>query len=69
MGERRDAYRILVEKPGRNRPLGSPRHRWEDNAKMDLKEIVWAGVDWVGMAQDRDKGQAVLDTVMNIRIS
>jgi hypothetical protein len=44
------------------------RHRWEDNIKMDLKKMVWASMDWIGMAQDRNKGQAVLDTVMNIRI-
>jgi len=47
-------YRSLVGKPGGKRPLGRPRRRWEDNIKMDLKEIKWAGVDWIDLAWDRD---------------
>jgi hypothetical protein len=49
MGEKRNAYRLLVGKPEENRPLGKPRRRW-----VDLLEIVWGGVDWIGIAQDRD---------------
>jgi hypothetical protein len=53
-GDKRNAYRILVGKPEGKRPLGRPRRRWMDNIKMDLIEIGWDGVDWIGMAQDRD---------------
>jgi hypothetical protein len=55
MGEKRNAYRLLVGKPEGKRPLGRPRRRWVDNIKMDLLEIGWGGVDWIGLAQDRDK--------------
>jgi hypothetical protein len=53
--ERRNAYRLLVAKPEAKKPLGRPRRRWVDNVKMDLLEIGWGGVDWIGLAQDRDK--------------
>jgi hypothetical protein len=53
MGERRGAYRALVGKPEGRRPLGRPRRRWEDNIKMDLREVGWGGVDWIHLAQDR----------------
>jgi hypothetical protein len=68
MGEKRNAYRLLVGKPEGMRPLGRPRHRWEDNIKMDLLEIGWGGVDWIGLAQDRDKWRALMNTVMNLRV-
>jgi hypothetical protein len=55
MGEGRGAYRILV-----GRPLGRPRHRWEDNIKMDLQEVGWGSMDWIDMAQDRDRWQGRL---------
>jgi hypothetical protein len=54
-GEKRNAYKILVGKPERKRPLGRPRRRWEDNVKMDLREIGWGVMDWIDLAQDMDK--------------
>jgi hypothetical protein len=68
MGDGRGAYRILVGKPEGRRPLGRPRHRWEDNIKMDLQEVGWEDVDWIDMAQDRDRWQAVVIAVMNLRV-
>jgi hypothetical protein len=62
MGEKRNAYRLLVGKS----PLGRPGCRWVDNIKMDLLEIGWGAVDWIGLAQDRDKWRAVLNEVMNL---
>jgi hypothetical protein len=55
MGEKRNACRILVGKPEGKRPLGRPRHRWEDNIKMELREIEWGGMDLIDLAQDRDQ--------------
>jgi hypothetical protein len=55
MGKKRNAYRFLVGKPEGKRPLGRPRRRWVDNIKIDLLEIGWGDVDWIGLAQDRDK--------------
>jgi hypothetical protein len=54
MGEKRNAYRMLVGKPEGNRPLGRPRRRWEDNIEMNLREVGWGSVNWIGLAQDRD---------------
>jgi hypothetical protein len=68
MGEKRDAYRILVGKPEGKRPLERPRRRWEDNIRMDLREIGWGGMDWIDLAQDRDKWRALVNTVMNLRV-
>jgi hypothetical protein len=57
-----------VGKPEGNRPLGRPRHRWVDNIKMDILEIIWGGVDWIGLAQDRHKWGALVNAVMNLRV-
>jgi hypothetical protein len=67
MGEGRGAYRILVGRPEGRRPLGRPRHRWEDNIKMDLQEVGW-GMDWIDKAQVRDVWRAVVNAVMNLRV-
>jgi hypothetical protein len=68
MGKNRNAYRILVGKPEGKRPLGIPRSRWVDNIKMDLREMVWDGVDWIDMAQDREQWRALVNTVLNLRV-
>jgi hypothetical protein len=68
MGEKRNAYKILVGKPKGKRPQGRPRHRWVDNNKMDLREIEWDGTDWIYLAQDRDHWRALVNTAMNFRI-
>jgi hypothetical protein len=67
MGERRGAYRALVGKPEGRRPLRRPRRRWEDNIKMDLREVGWGGVDWIDLTQDRDRWRALVYTAMNLR--
>ena len=67
MGEGRGVHRVLVGKPEGKRPLGRPRHRWEDNIKMDLW-TVGGGGDWMELAQDRDRWRALVNTVMNLRV-
>jgi hypothetical protein len=59
-------YRVLVEKPEGKRPLGRPRHRWEDNIKMDLQEVGRGGMDWIELAQVRDRWRALVNAVMNL---
>jgi hypothetical protein len=68
MGEKRNAYRILVGKPECKRPLGRPRCRWLDNIKMDLREIGSDGVDLIDLANVRDQWRALVNTVMNLRV-
>jgi hypothetical protein len=67
MGEVRGAYNILVGRPEGRRPLGRPRRRWED-IKIDLREIGFGDVDWIHLAQDRDRWRALVNTVMNLRV-
>jgi hypothetical protein len=68
MKEKMNAYRILVGKPEGKSPLGRPKRRWVDNIKMDLREIVWHGMDWTDMAQDRNQWRALVNTVTNPQI-
>jgi hypothetical protein len=67
-GEKINAYRLLVGKREGKGPLGRPRQRWLDNIKMDLVEIGWGGVDWIGVAQNRNKLRALVNAVMNLRV-
>jgi len=69
MGERRGVYRVLVGKPEGKRSLGRPRRRWEDNIKMDLQEVGCEGMDWIELAQDRDRWRALVNAVMNLRVT
>ena len=68
MGERRAVYRVLVGKPEVKRPLGRPRCRWEDNIKMDLQEMGFGVMDWIELAQDRDRWRAFVNAVMKIQV-
>jgi hypothetical protein len=68
MVEVRGAYNILVGRPEGRRPLGRPRRRWEDNIKMDLREIGFGDVDWIHWTQDRDRWRTLVNTVMNLRV-
>jgi hypothetical protein len=67
MGEERNVYRGLMGKPEGKRPLGKPRRRWEDGIRMDLREIGWGSVDWIQLAQDRNRWRDLVKTVMNLR--
>jgi hypothetical protein len=68
MREKRNVYRLLVGKPKRKRPLGRPRRRWVDNIKVDLLEIGLNVVDWIGLAQDRYRWRALVNSVMNLGV-
>jgi hypothetical protein len=68
MGEKRIVYKLLVRKPEGKRPLGRPRRRWIDNIKMDLLEIGLSVVDCIGLAQDRYRWRALVNSVMNLRV-
>jgi hypothetical protein len=61
-------YRVLMGKPKGKRPLGRPRSRWEDGIRKDLREIGWGSVEWIQLAQDRNQWQALVNTVMNLRV-
>ena len=63
-----NAYRVLVGKPESRRPLGRPRRRWEDNIKMDLREVGCDPRDWITLAEDRDQWRAYVRAVMNLRV-
>jgi hypothetical protein len=67
-GEERNGFRVLMEKPEGQRPLGRPRHRWEDGIRMDLRESGWGSVDWIQLAQDKDWWRVLVNTVMNLRV-
>jgi hypothetical protein len=68
MGEKRNAYGLLVGKPEGKRPLGRPRRRWMDNIRMDLREVGWGDVEWIGLAQDRNRWRALVNSVLNLRV-
>jgi hypothetical protein len=68
MGEEIKVYKVLMGKPEGKRPLGRPRRRWEDGIRMDLREIGWGSVDWIQLAQDKDRWRALVNTVMNLRV-
>jgi hypothetical protein len=66
--EKRNAYRLLVGKPEGKRPLGRPRCRWVDNIRMALREVGWGDVDWIGLAQDRNRWRALVNSTLNLRV-
>jgi hypothetical protein len=68
MREEKNVYRALMGKPEGKRPLERPRRRWEDRIRMDLREIGLGSVNWIQLAQDRDRWQAIVNTVMNLRV-
>jgi hypothetical protein len=68
MGEKRNVYRLLVGKPEGKRPLGRLRHIWVDNIMMDLGEVGWGDVDWIGLAQDRNRWRALVNSALNLRV-
>jgi hypothetical protein len=68
MGEKRNAYRLLVGKPEETRTIGRTRRRWVDNIRMDLGEVGWGDVDWIGMVQDRNRWRALVNSVLNLRV-
>jgi hypothetical protein len=67
-GEKRNACRLLVGKPERKRPVGRPRLRWVDNIRMDLGEVGWGDVDWIGLAQDRNRWRALVNAVLKLQV-
>jgi hypothetical protein len=68
MEEKRNAYRLLVRKPEGKRPPARPRRRWVDNIRRDLGEMGWDDVDWVGLAKDRYRWRALVNSVLNLRV-
>jgi hypothetical protein len=68
MGEKRREYRLLVRKPEGKIPIGRPSRRWVDNIRMDLGDVGWGDVDWIGLAQDRNRWRALENSVLNLRV-
>jgi hypothetical protein len=68
VAEKRNAYRLLVGKPEGRRPLGRPRRRWVDNIGMDLGEVRWGDVDWIGLAKDRNRWRALVNSALNLQV-
>jgi hypothetical protein len=68
MGEKRNAFRLLVLKAEVKKPLGTPRRRWVNNVRMDLGDVGWGDVDWIGLAKDRNRWRAVVNSVLNLRV-
>jgi hypothetical protein len=68
MGEKGNAYRLLVGKPEGKRLLGRPRRRWVDNIRMDPGEVGWGDVDWIDLAKDRNRWRALVNSVLNLRV-
>jgi hypothetical protein len=69
VGERRGVYMVLVGKPAGKRTLGKPRHRWEDNIKMDLQEVGWESMDWIDLVQDSDRWWSLVNAVKNLWVT
>jgi hypothetical protein len=67
-GEKRNAYRLLMGKPEGKRPLERPRRRWVDNIGMDLGDVGWGDVDWIGLVKDRNRWRALVNSVLNLRV-
>jgi hypothetical protein len=68
MGKKRSSYRILVGKPEGKRPLGIPKSQWQDNIKMDHRDLGWGGMHWIDLVQDRGQWRALVNMVMNLRV-
>jgi hypothetical protein len=68
LSAKRNAYRLLVGKPEGKRPLRRPRHRWVDNIRMHLGEVGWSDVVWTGLAKDRNRWRALVNSVLNLRV-
>jgi hypothetical protein len=69
MGEKRNAYRLLVRKAKGRRPLGRPRRRWVHNIRMCLGEVGWGHMEWIGLAEDRNRWRALANSVLNLRVA
>jgi hypothetical protein len=68
LGGQGRAFRVFVRRPEGKRPLGRPRHKWEDNIRLDLLEVGWGGMDWIDLDQDRDKWWVLVNAVKNLRV-
>jgi hypothetical protein len=68
MGKKRNSYRLLVGNPEGKGPLGRPRRRWVDNIKIDLAKMGWGDVDWIDLAEDRDRWRVLVNSVLNLRV-